>query len=116
MKYIYLLMLGVILFSAGCSTPVFNKPMTVSTRSSVHEHFVPIKRVSVIKTDYMIILFPFIGDPRKAYDELLLEAKAVGGDAVIDMRIASAPSFVIVFPPIVATSIEYTGMAVKLKH
>jgi uncharacterized protein YbjQ (UPF0145 family) len=90
--------------------------MTVSTSSTVNEHFVPIKRVSVKKTNYMIILFPFVRDPRNAYDELLLEAKALGGDAVIDMRIESAPSFMLAFPPIVVANMKYSGMAVKLKR
>jgi hypothetical protein len=103
------------LFVAGCATPVFNAPVTVSTRSCVSEHFTPVKQVSVTKTNYLFVLIPIVCDPRDGFDDLLQAAKSAGGDSVIDVQVRTASSFMWVIPGIVVANIDYTGLAVRTK-
>ena len=73
--------------SVGCVTYVFNKPATISTKSTVAKHVKLLKEVKVEYTDMVILFIPLVKDPRAIYDSLLEEAKKAGGNAVIDVQI-----------------------------
>lgn len=104
------------LLGTGCTTYVFNSPVTLSTRACVSEQFSPVKRVSVVKTNYMFVIIPIMADPRDGYDELLQEAKSAGGNAVVDFQVHMNPSFMWLFPAIFAQDIEYSGLAVRARQ
>ena len=83
-------------------------------RSAVVKHAEPIGPVSAEYTNRMFVIIPIPADPRDVYDDLLDEAKAKGGNAVIDAQLHNKSMFMWMFPAIVSDTWELTGTAVKI--
>lgn len=109
------LLVGVaLLFAAGgCVNPVFTAPVSLSTRPVPARHVTPLGPVSVQRTAYLFVIIPVVPDPRKGFDLLLAEAKAAGGDAVIDVQVANSGGFFWIIPPIQVIHWTYSGTAVR---
>jgi len=112
---LFFLSLFVIQF-VGCSSYVFHSPKTLSTKSFPTNTVTKIKKVSTKQTFVWFLLLPFSSpmDPRNVWDNLLKEAKKVGGNAVVDVQVRADQSFILAFPPIYVINVETTGMAVKM--
>jgi hypothetical protein len=76
--------------SVGCTSSVFNTPVTLSTKSDAVNVTRRLQQVSVEQCDVMVVLVPVVSDPASLYDELLARAEQVGGNAVLDMQIRYA--------------------------
>jgi uncharacterized protein YbjQ (UPF0145 family) len=98
-------------FLSGCVAHVFHKPVTLSTKSIVARHATPIENVSCEYSQGFVVIVPIPADPRDVYDELLEEANAKGGNAVVDVQLRNKKFFLWVFPTIVSTTWEATGTA-----
>lgn len=98
---------------AGCKIAVFDAPFTVSTRSLAVRHAEPIERVTIEKCNYQVLVVPIIRNPKHAYEELLLEAKAKGGNAVIDFEVRDA-GVVGVMPFFFRGCWQATGIAARI--
>lgn len=103
----------IVLFLPACTYHVFHEPMAISTKSLPARNFQPIKTVKVDKCWYTI-LFPFYGDPRDMYDDLLDEAKKAGGTAVLDVQVSGTEGgFFWAIPPIGRDCFEAKGTAAR---
>jgi hypothetical protein len=112
---IAIILIVILLAGTGCVSHVFNHPTTVSTKSIVYEHAKPIQKVSVDYSVYFFILIPIPADPRDVYDDLLAEAAAVGGNAVMDVQVRNSSFFMWLLPTVVVSTFEATGTAVKIE-
>ena len=108
-------MLALAMLTTGCVTKVFNDPVAISTKPNVYRHAKPIRQVKYEYTNYFFVLIPIVKDPRDAWDKLLAEAKAAGGNAVIDVQVKASDSFMWMFPPICVVNFELTGTAATLE-
>ncbi|MBL7715148.1 MAG: hypothetical protein JNL01_06735 [Bdellovibrionales bacterium] len=74
--------------ASACTTPVFKSPKTISTDSRASTGVKRIGPVAVENCSRVVLFFiPIsITDPREEYDELLEEAKKMGGNAVVDFQ------------------------------
>jgi len=106
-----LLIAGFLSSTTGCVAYVFNEPVTVSTKSIAASNAEHLKPVSATLTNYLFILIPIPSDPRDIYDDLLEEAKAAGGNAVVDVQIRNKSMFFWVFPTILIDRWEAEGIA-----
>ncbi len=111
MRRARILSLSVLLLACGCVAPVFNSPMTLSTRSIAGENARELETVTATSSSYFFVLIPIPADPRDLYDDLMVAAKRAGGNAVIDVQVRSQSTFAWMFPPIVVSTIEATGTA-----
>ena len=108
------LALGLLLAAlSGCKIAVFDRPVTVSTRAHAVKQAEPLGRVSVERCAYQILIIPIVPDPKAAYEALLAEAEAKGGNGVIDFEIRASGLFGIV-PLYMHSCWEATGIAAKL--
>ncbi|MGE3165250.1 MAG: hypothetical protein AB7O52_10120 [Planctomycetota bacterium] len=103
--------LAVVFTASGCVAPVFNAPTTLSTRSVVERHARKLQPVTATSTSYAFVLIPVPADPRDLYDDLLAEAKRVGGNAVLDVQVRSHSTFLWLFPLVLVDTVEATGIA-----
>ena len=111
-----LLALGALVVGlGGCAAPVFNDPITLSTRSTVERQITRLSEVRAEQTSYFFILLPFQPDPRDLYDDLLANARAAGGNAVVDVQIRSSHVFAWVLPGVVVNTIEAHGTAARIQ-
>ncbi len=102
------LILVMMSWAVGCVNPVFTDPATVSTKGLVTQHVRSLEQtVQVESCTYQIVFFPIMKDPRKIHDELLEEAKAAGGNALIDVRYET--TLVAVVPLFIKVCTEATG-------
>jgi len=108
-------MMIAILGTFGCASHVFNNPMTISTKVGAAKNLIPIQTVRAESNHYFFILIPIVPDPRDMHDDLLEEAKKVGGNAVVDYQIRNSSTFCWMFPGIVVVSMEGVGTAVKFE-
>jgi hypothetical protein len=108
------LAMSMLFFCAGCATPVFTSPVSVSTKSEVAKHVTLIQPVSVEKTDYLFVIIPIINDPRKGFDELLQKAHEVGGDCIVDFQIHAEPRSFMCIPLIMVNKYSYSGIAARM--
>ena len=107
----------ILLFSTtilpGCTQHVFHKPMAISTKSAAAQNIKTLQIVSTEQKTYFFILFPIITpmDPRDIWDNLLEEAKKVGGNSVVDVQFRGEKSFLWAFPMLGAMTCKATGTA-----
>jgi hypothetical protein len=109
------LVISMLYFSVGCAVPVFNSPVSVSTKSEIAKHVTLIKPVSVEKTDYLFVIIPVINDPRNGFDELLQKAREAGGDCVVDFEIHEEASSFMCIPIIMVKKYSYSGIAARIE-
>ena len=84
-----------------------------STESVLANCAKPIGVVRAQQNAYQIIIIPIVPDPRKIYDDLLREARSVGGNAVMDVQTRNKSLFIfVVFARI---CMEATGTAVVIE-
>lgn len=113
MKKSMLIIIGISLLSlSACTHHVFNHPLAISTKSEPAKNFQPIKTVRVTQCNSTICIIPMISDPRDLYDDLLAEAKKVGGTAVIDIQVHNDDADMCL-PIYSHFCIEATGTAVR---
>jgi hypothetical protein len=74
--------------SLGCTSSVFNTPVTLSTKSEAVNVTRRLQRVAVEQCDTLVVLVPVVDDPASLYEELLARAEQAGGNAVLDMQIS----------------------------
>lgn len=94
----------------GCTSAVFNRPVSMSTRSDAVHVVRRLGPVAVERCDTIVVVVPFAHDPAEAYDELLERAKRAGGNAVLDVQI-HATSVALAVPVFTRTCLEVTGTA-----
>lgn len=112
MRSVAALALAAALLASGCVVPVFNEPISLSTRSVAAARARSLgKRVAATTSDFFFVLIPVPSDPRDLYDDLLEEAERAGGNAVIDVQVRNRSTVAWLFPPIVAVTTEATGTA-----
>ena len=71
----------------ACVSPVFHDPITVSTSAAAIEDAELLGPVRIESCSYLIAFFPIFDDPRDMYEALLREARAKGGNAVVDFEL-----------------------------
>ena len=79
---------AMLIATSNCVHPVFNEPMTVSTKPEPVHKTTLLKPVSTGRCNVVVLFIPIIPDPRKAYEELFEQARAAGGNAVVDFRLS----------------------------
>ncbi|MHC4513631.1 MAG: hypothetical protein ACYTGW_01130 [Planctomycetota bacterium] len=99
------------LFGSGCVAPVFHQPTSISTKSIAARQAKLLRPVRAESTSYGFVLIPIPSDPRDIYEKLLTEARAAGGNAVVDVQLRSKTFFLLMFPLIVVDTWEAEGMA-----
>lgn len=104
-----------ILLFVGCTSYVFHEPVSISTKVGAAKNIKEIKQVRAESNNYFFLLIPIISDPRNIHDDLLEEAKKVGGNGVIDYQIRSSSFFMWIFPGIVVNKIEGVATAVNIE-
>lgn len=106
-----LLALAFLVSSTGCVAHVFHDPATISTKTIAASNAKHLKPVSATLTNYFFVLIPIPRDPRDIYEDLLAEAKAAGGNAVVDVQIRNKSMFLLVFPTVLIDRWEAEGIA-----
>ena len=101
---------AVLMLAPGCSSSVFNHPVSLSTKTDAVHVARRIKPVSVEKCDTLIVVVPIAHDPADMFDELLARAHEAGGNAVVDMQVR-ATSTAMAFPLFVRSCAVATGTA-----
>ena len=111
-----ILFFSVGLFS-GCTQHVFHKPMAISTKSAATQNIKALQQVSTEQNTYFFLFIPIISpmDPRDVWDNLLEEAKKVGGNSVIDVQFRGKKSFLWAFPLMGYVTCEATGTAAVIE-
>lgn len=110
-----LISLALVASSAGCVAHAFNEPITLSTKAAVAKEAERIRPVSIERCAMSVLLIiPLsIVDPRDGYDDLLGEARLLGGNAVIDFQLRSTSSFTLI-PLFQRQCMEYSGVAARM--
>ena len=84
--------------TAGCSSStLFPKPVTISTRIDAVHRVTRVKDLAISRCDNVFFVVPVTSSPQKAYAELLDEARAAGGNALVDVKVRDDGGIVV--PP-----------------
>lgn len=75
------------LVTGGCTVTAssFPAPVTVSTHIDSIHHVKRLKALRVGHCESLIVIIPIGTGPRFAYSELLEQAQAAGGNAIVDL-------------------------------
>lgn len=104
----------ILIVNTSCVQRVFNRPTTVSTKSTVLTALKDVRlleKVSAESCAYVFVFIPIVDDPRDVYDELLQKARDVGGNSVVDFQLRNKSFFAWIIPPIILQCQEATGTA-----
>lgn len=86
-----------ILALLACVKHYYPEPVAVSTRASVGLNARRLEPVSASACDRMFFGLLFLGDERYVVEDLLVDVKAKGGDAVVDYRVENNGAFGLTF-------------------
>ncbi len=100
--------------ATGCVQPIFHDEMTISTSATAVQDVERLGPVRVERCDHVVLLIlPFIADPRDIYDQLVVEAAEKGGNAVVDFELRSSTGFVFI-PLFIRQCYEAVGEAARI--
>jgi hypothetical protein len=102
------------LATAGCSESIFDRPVIVSSVASAVPEDAPrlgVVRAEQCETIYYVI--PVASGPKEPYVALFDQARALGGDALVDIQARKRRSTA-VFPLYIRGCWELTATAVRV--
>ncbi|MSQ02412.1 MAG: hypothetical protein EXR71_11065 [Myxococcales bacterium] len=100
-----------VIAKALAETGADTAPLDISTKAVAAERMEAISRVSAKYCNSLIVIIPIFQNPSQVFDGLMDEAKAVGGTAVIDVKLEGVNH--VNAPLYVKMCFEPSGMAVK---